>query len=114
MAKIQPLPRSFVSSYKRTLLKNQSLKYWHRRRNSKRVKRIFRSFLLISSFFVLIMVTAKRSQDIEDNEKKFAYCQRDLERKRIPAHIARTRKARMEARKRVKRNKAHQIRFNRK
>ena len=32
VTQIQPLPRSFASSYKRTLLKN--LKYWHHHQNS--------------------------------------------------------------------------------
>ena len=76
-------------------LKNQSLK----------LKRILKSILFISLLFVLNMVATRRSQLIEVNENFFAYHQRDLERKKNRAQAAREKKARMEDRKPVKRNR---------
>ena len=51
------------------------------------------------------MVATRRSQLIEVNENFFAYHQRDLERKKNRAQAAREKKARMEDRKPVKRNR---------
>ena len=51
------------------------------------------------------MVTTRRPQMVEVDDNFFAYRQRDLERKSRQAHIARARKARIEARKPVKRNR---------
>ena len=111
VAQIQPLPRSFASSYKRTLLKNQSLKYSHRHQNSQRAKRILKSFLLIPLLFVLIQLAMKHSQAIEVDKNFFAYRQRDLECKRNRAKSARAKKAQIEARKPVKLKEADPIRF---
>ena len=109
VTQIQPLPCSFCIKLQTNIAKNQSLKYWHRHLNSQRAKQILKSFLLTSLFFVLITLAIRRSQAIEVNEKNCVYPQRDLERNQIPAQVARARNARMEARKPVKCNKAHQL-----
>ena len=111
VAQIQPLPRSFASSYKRTLLKIQSLKYSHRHQNSQRAKRILKLFLLIPLLFVLIQLAMKHSQAIEVDENFFAYRQRDLERKRKRAKVAHAKNAQIEAKKPLKHNKPDPLMF---
>ena len=53
------------------IAKNQSLKHSHRHQNSRRAKRILKSFLLISLLFVLIQLAMKHSQAIEVDENFF-------------------------------------------